>query len=178
MSVNVWRISSELQNIFLPDLVWWCSIMSQSVLQKFCVVIFKVGITARAHVTKIIWLFLLYLWTVGSLATKLGGMMHHHKPECLVEKRRKRKKEDKFIHGQGHSEGSKCQCWSRCYLLSHLTFCCQTCYCDASSWARVHAKRWVCCFQGQGHSKGSYDQSITVSTITAELIILLSNLVW
>ena len=31
--------------------------------------------------------------------------------------------------------------------------------CDESPWARVHAKRLVCYFQGQGHSKGSYDKN-------------------
>ena len=36
-----------------------------------------------------------------------------------------------------------------------------------------HAKRLVCCFQGQGHSKGSYDQNMTVSTVSSELLILL-----
>ena len=36
-----------------------------------------------------------------------------------------------------------------------------------------HAKRLVCCFQGQGHSKGSYDKNMTVSTIFSELLILL-----
>ena len=37
----------------------------------------------------------------------------------------------------------------------------------------MHAKRLVCYFQGQGHSKGSYDQNVKVSTIFAELLILL-----
>ena len=41
------------------------------------------------------------------------------------------------------------------------------------------AKRLVGYFQGQGHSKGTYDQSMTVSIISFELIILsLPNLVW
>ena len=35
------------------------------------------------------------------------------------------------------------------------------------------SKRLVCYFQGQGHSKGSYDQNVKVSTILAELLILL-----
>ena len=40
-----------------------------------------------------------------------------------------------------------------------------------------HAKRFVCYFQGQGHSNGSYDQNVTVSTIFSELLILfLQNL--
>ena len=40
--------------------------------------------------------------------------------------------------------------------------------------------KWFgCYFQGQGHSKGSYDQNMTVSTVSSELLILLlQNLVW
>ena len=34
------------------------------------------------------------------------------------------------------------------------------------------AKRLVCYFQGQGYSKGSYDQNMTVSTISSELLVL------
>ena len=42
-----------------------------------------------------------------------------------------------------------------------------------------HVKRLVCYFQDQGHSKGWYDQNMTVSTIFSELMIcLLPNLVW
>ena len=40
-----------------------------------------------------------------------------------------------------------------------------------------HAKRLVCYFQGQGHSKGSYDKNMTVSTISSELLILLLTLI-
>ena len=36
MSVNVWMASSETQNILLPNLVWWCSIMRQFHAQKKC----------------------------------------------------------------------------------------------------------------------------------------------
>ena len=42
--------------------------------------LFKVKVTARAHMIKI---WLLYF---DSLATKLGLMIHHHKPECPVKK--------------------------------------------------------------------------------------------
>ena len=86
---------------------------------------------------------------------------------------------DNCIQGQGHNKGSKCYFFSRCCLLNHRTFCHQTLYCDASLWAGLHAKRLVCYFQGQGHSKGSNDPNVIVSTISAELlIILLPNLVW
>ena len=37
----------------------------------------------------------------------------------------------------------------------------------------MHAKRLFFFLQGQGHSKGSYDQNMTVSTTSAELLILL-----
>ena len=41
-----------------------------------------------------------------------------------------------------------------------------------------HAKRFVCYFQGHGHSKGSYDQNMTVSAVPSKLLILLlQNLV-
>ena len=36
---------------------------------------------------------------------------------------------------------------------------------------KCHAKRLVCYFQGQGHSQGSYDQNMTVSTISSELLL-------
>ena len=59
--------SSEPQNILLPNLVWWCSIMSQSVIQKKnWFTVFHVKVTARAYIIRM-WLFLLYLlncWSV------------------------------------------------------------------------------------------------------------------
>ena len=38
-------------------------------------------------------------------------------------------------------------------------------------------KKMVCYFQGQGNSKGSYDQNMTVFTVSAELLILLPGLI-
>ena len=34
-----------------------------------------------------------------------------------------------------------------------------------------HAEKIVCYLQGQGHSKGSYDKNIILSTIFSELLI-------
>ena len=42
--------------------------------------------------------------TAGPFAAKLGFIVQHYKPECPVEKW------DYCVQGQGHSEGSKCQC--------------------------------------------------------------------
>ena len=70
----VWMISSEPQNVLLPNLVLWCSIMSQSVMPK--------GLTWSKRDS-----FYYIFWTVDSLATKLGLTIHRHKPECHVEKK-------------------------------------------------------------------------------------------
>ena len=42
-------ISSKSPNIVFPNLVLWCTIMSQSVMQKDLFAIFKIKVTARAH---------------------------------------------------------------------------------------------------------------------------------
>ena len=50
-------------------------------------------------------------------------------------------------------------------------------WCLTVSWSAC--KKIGLLFQGQGHSKGSYDQNMTVSFISAELLtLLLPNLVW
>ena len=48
----VWTVSSELLNLLKPNLVWWCIVMSQSVLWKDCVAIFKVKVIGRACISK------------------------------------------------------------------------------------------------------------------------------
>ena len=67
MSVSVRMISSELQNVLSPNLVWWCSIMSQSVMLNKIVCYFQGQGHSRTHLIKI-WLFLLYFlscWFFG-----------------------------------------------------------------------------------------------------------------
>ena len=77
-------IFSESQNILLPDLVWWCSIISQSVMQNG-----GGGWRSRSQ-WGLIWSkydsFYNIFWTVDSLATKLCLMIHHHKPEYPMKK--------------------------------------------------------------------------------------------
>ena len=48
----VW-MSAEPQIILLPNFVWSCSIMSQSVLQKSWFTVFNVKVTARVYMVKI-----------------------------------------------------------------------------------------------------------------------------
>ena len=81
--------SSELQNILLPNLVWLCSIISQSVMQKNWFTVFNVKVIARAYVIKI-WLFLLYLlkcWLVCNQTwfDSTASVVQLHTLECPVE---------------------------------------------------------------------------------------------
>ena len=70
-------ISSKPPNILFPNLVWWCIFMSRSVMQKDWLAMFMVKVTARAHMIN---------WTADPFATKLGLMVHYHKPMCLMKK--------------------------------------------------------------------------------------------
>ena len=49
----VWKISSEPLNCMQPNLVWWCIIMTQFVMQKGWVPIFKDKVTVQAQILKI-----------------------------------------------------------------------------------------------------------------------------
>ena len=69
-------------NILFPNLVLWCIIMSLSVMQKDWFAIFKVKFTAT--VQELIWSkydnFYCIFWTADPFATKLGIIVHYHKP--------------------------------------------------------------------------------------------------
>ena len=52
----VQMIFSELLNLLLPNLVWWCIIMSQIVCQKDWFNVFKVKVIVKDNIIKI-WLF-------------------------------------------------------------------------------------------------------------------------
>ena len=80
-------ISSELQNIFLPNLVWWYSKMSQSVMRNKDCLLSSRSRSQRGFIWSKYDSFYYILWTVDTLATKLGLMLHYHKPECLVKKK-------------------------------------------------------------------------------------------
>ena len=103
-------------------------------MQKDWFAVLKVKVTARAHMIKL-WHFLLYILTANPVATKLGLRVHHHKPECLIEKL------DSCVHDQAHTKISKCyECLSRSYHLNRCTFYKQTCNGDASFWTRLSSE--------------------------------------
>ena len=183
----VWMISSGKESILSPNLVCLCSIMSRVSYRKKKKK--KPGVLSL--MSRLQWGQLLFSrpkqHSKGSndenvvLSTMSSELLIPWQPSLVwwyiiisqgVLWKKKEKKND-CVQGQGHSEQTKCLCLSRWYLLNCLAFCYQTWYCDASSWAGVHAKRFVGCFKGQGHSKGSYDQTRAVSTISSELHILL-----
>ena len=98
-------------------------IISQNILWRNGIVVFKVKITANLKMLMNVCPHDIF-WIATSLTTKVGMVMHHYEPDCLP-------------------------------------------------------KRLVCYLQGQGHSEGSHNHNMTVSTIFAELLILLlPNLVW
>ena len=150
-------ISSESLNLLLPNLVCWCIIMSQIVFQKDWVAVFKGKVTVKDHITKM-WLshksnmsfeLLIHLQLLGLMA-------HHDKLDCLqldcLVKRLDCFVVVKVKGSEKVHNSSECSSWQ--YLLNCWTFCNQTCYCDASSWARVSCKKIGCCLQVQGHSEG------------------------
>ena len=82
MSMHVQMISSKTLHFLSLNVVLWCIIMSQSVLQKDWFTIFNVKVTAKAPMIKV-WQFLLYLLNCSSFFkfffTKLGLIVHYHK---------------------------------------------------------------------------------------------------
>ena len=72
--------------------------MRWSAMKKKRFAIFKVKVTARAHVIKI-QIFYYIFQTAGPFATKLGLVVQHYKSECSAEKL------GYCTQGQGHTEG-------------------------------------------------------------------------
>ena len=107
------------------------------------VAIFKVKVTARAHIIKI-WLFLLYnlnCWFLGNL----GLIIHHQKPVCPVKK-------NGLLHSGSRSQQrvKKCNFFQMISSKNHQTFCFQTWYCDSSLWVRVSCKKIYLLFSRSG----------------------------
>ena len=167
-------MSSEPQNMLLPNLVWWCSITSHTVMRKkTCLLSSRLrsqrGLIWSKHYSRY------YIFcTADSSATKHVLMIHHHKPACLVKK----KKKDKCMQDQGHNEGSNCHVY-RNDLLNRRTFCYQTWYCGASSWAGVAFKKICLQFSRSRSQQGLIRSKYDIFTVLSELLIpLLPNLAW
>ena len=86
---------------FLPNLVLWCIIMSQSACRKSGVLFSRLRPQQG-----LIWSkcdsFYFFFCTADPFATKLSLIVHYHEPGCLMRKL------DFCVQGQGHSKISKC----------------------------------------------------------------------
>ena len=134
-------ISSEPQNILLPNLAWWCSIINQSVMWRKIVRYLQGQGVVEVMALKqgLIWpkydFFYYNLWTAYSLANSLGLIIHHHKPECLL------KNNNNKVTAKVQNINECLSRMTRYYLLNRWTFCYQTWYCDASLWAVVSCRK-------------------------------------
>ena len=128
----VHMISSEPLNFLLPNVVWWCIIMSQIIFPKNWFAVFKIKVTMKNHLIKIwlsdispelLLLFQLKLiwWHTDFFVKRL---------DCSVVA---------TVKVGTVQNSSQCSSW-RCHL-NCWTFCNQTWYCDASSWARLSRKK-------------------------------------
>ena len=122
-------IASESHNILLPNLVLWCSIMSQSFMRKknFCCCCYLQG---QGH-------------SEGSydqnmsLSTIFSELLIHWQPNLvcwyiMISQSVLWKKLITAFRVKVTVKGQNVNVFSRWYLLNHLTFCFQTWYCDAS----------------------------------------------
>ena len=129
-------IFSELQNILLPNLVLWCSIMSQSAMQNFFFFFFWGYLQGQGHTegsydqNMTFYIF----WTVDSLATKLDCWY------IIINQNVLWRRLDYCIWVKVTAKGQNVNVLSRWYLLNHQTLCFQTWYCD-ESWVRVSCKK-------------------------------------
>ena len=164
MSMNVQMIFFESLNLLLPYLVWWCIIMSQIVFQKDWFAVFKVKVTVKNNMFKIC---LFNIWTADPFASKLGLMAHHHRVDCLVKRLDCSAVVKVTEKAQNFSD-----CSSEWYLLWCWTFCNQTWYGDAASWAKI-CKKIGLLSSSSGSLWGLIWSNMTVSTISAELLIFL-----
>ena len=186
-NMTISTLTSKLPVCLQPKLVWFCSIISQSVLWKNWITALGSSSQQRFKMSVNVFLNDIF-WTSEHFVTKLGMVMQHHEPECHAGKRMFSifkvkvtarahnynqnmalssisselliswqpnsvrwyiiisqsvlwQKLDCCVQGKGHSEGLKCKCLSRWYLLNLQIFCYQTWYCDASTWAGVSCKK-------------------------------------
>ena len=172
----VWTIFCESRYILFPNLVWWCSIMSQSRMDILLLLLPSKSRSQQGLIPSKYDSFYYTIRTVDSLATKLG-LMKIIISQSVLWKEKKRGitafRVKVTVKGQNVNVCPDDIFWT----IKHFVFKLGIVIHHYES--ECHAKRFICYFQGQGHSKSSYDQNMTISTVSSELlIILLPNLVW
>ena len=176
--------------------IWYGDVASWArVMQTFCCCCYLQGQGHSEDSFDQNMTFFFMFWTVDSLATKPGLMIHHQKPECPVKKNgllhlvpRSQQRVRMLMFVQKISFKPP----NFFFLLISVLWCCPDVI--ICGWlgskhqlsivmhryeSGCHAKRLNHYFQGQGHCKNSYDQIMTIAAVSFELLILLlPNLVW
>ena len=146
----VQMISSESLNLLLPNLVWWCIIMSQIVFQKDWFAVFKV--TVKSNIIKI-WLcnilsellILLQVNLVWWHIIKRWIVLWKDWSAVLWSRSQKRFRIPVNVHLSDMSSAAEPSVTKLFMMMQHHG-------------PKYHARRLVCCLQVQGHSEGSFDQ--------------------
>ena len=143
----VQMISSESLNLLLPNLVWWCIIMSQIVFQKNWFAVFKVKVTVMDNIIKIC---LFDILSELLILLQLNLVWWHIIIRCIVlwkdwiallwSRSQERFKIPVNIHLDISSTAEPSVTKLGVLMHHHGPDC--------------HAKRLVCCLKGQGHSYG------------------------
>ena len=141
MAIFVQMISSKLPNILLPFLVLRC-IIWVGVHAKRLICYFQGRGHCKSSYDQNKTISTVSFELLILFATKLGLIVHYYKKlDCCVQ-------------GQGHSKISKCR-----WMFVDMIFS-ESLNLFATELGKVmhhyepdsFSKRWVCCFQGQGHS--------------------------
>ena len=130
----------------------------------FCfvlVAIFKGKVTSQADMIKI-WLFLLYFLNCRLLGYQTWSDVASSEAQVSCEKL-------VLLHTRSRSQRRVIMSMfvQMIFFLTTKHFVSKLGIVMHHHESECHAKRLVCCFQGQGHRKGSYDQNITISTVSS-----------
>ena len=157
------KVSVKVQNVS-ECLSWWyfqnhrtfCYQiwMSLNIMRKTLLLLLSSGSWWQWELIWSKWDFLLYFLNCWFLATKLGLMIHHQKPECPV-------KTIGLLHSGSRSQQrfkiSVNVClddifWITEHFITKLGMVMQ------HHGPKCHARKLVCCLQVQGHSEDSFNQ--------------------
>ena len=83
--MTVSTVSGEVLIPSLPNLVWWYIIISQNVLLRNGIVVFKVKVTANFKMSMNVCPDDIF-WIAEAFNSKLGIGMHHYQPGCYPKR--------------------------------------------------------------------------------------------
>ena len=134
----------------LPNLVWWCIIMSQIVFQKDWFAVFKVKVTVKDNIIRI-WLsnmssevLILLQLNLAHIITSWIGLWKDW-IALLWSRSQERLWISANVHLDDIASASEPSVTKLGMVMQHHG-------------PKCHARRLVCCLQVQGHCEGSFDQ--------------------